>query len=473
MACPSCRATAENDYQGFIGDTKDGDMGVSYKNFNAEGDVDSVFVDTSVANPYCVIDPTTGNPLGKIQKEICTTFLKESQTFFSLSGWMDQPVVRTESIITCKNPDGGPDCVREFLPWGTGNFNFVNKILKQVKDLVAQFGAAACGKTLTQHGGSSPPKVSDMPEALLPHFGNYGRIYSVTKNLCVNKSRKTLKYYNKYRYMVNSGSVSVYAIAKGPKGEATSITESVSVEAFIGSNSIDVLSIPVECMPNEVINQPGTFVGVQEECPGGDKSQIIRKGFNTYAQCDGEPAAKKYCMASVDCGSSCDPKVPIFIAENWGVRAGYYPNNKAPANTVWWYSNGETAIGAPGNSISSLLALCEQEGPFAYARSFKPGPKLSPGDPRACLSGSYRAKFNKASVAIINKIYSTLKACINKALSDMSKKISSVQGDAIAKYNAQYPNCAPQTVEIYVSGALEPVVATDGIGLGSSPPTSL
>jgi hypothetical protein len=469
MACPSCAANAANDWLGFSGDRKDGDMGVKYKNFSAGEGVDSVFVDDSQADVFCLLEPTTGKPLGRTEKKICTTFLKESQTFFSLSGFLDLQIAR-EGYMSCKNPAGGTDCDQESLKWGTGNFNFVNKILRQVKDLVRKYGGAACDKTITSHVGGSPPKVRDMPEALLPHFGNYGKIYSVTKNLCKNKSKSTLKYTNAEKIWVNSGGVSVYAIAKGPKGDVSSITLSSMAEAFIGANSIPVISIPAECMPVEVISTPGTFVGVDEECPGNGRSQILRKGFNTYPQCDGEPGAKKYCMTTVDCGSSCDPKIPVYVAESWGVRAGYYPNNKAPKNTVWWYSNGSTAVDPPVNNLGPLLALCEKEGPFAYARAFKPGPKLSAGDPRACLSGSWRSKINKAQVAIVNKIYQQLKACINLALSDMNKNIGTVRGDAIAKFNAKYPGCAPQTVEIYVTGALSPTVGLMGADRGSVPP---
>jgi hypothetical protein len=86
------------------------------------------------------------------------------------------------------------------------------------------------------------------------------------------------------------------------------------------------------------------------------------------------------------------------------------------------------------------------------------------------LGGAYRSKFNKAHVAIVNRIYSQLKACINLALSDMKKNISFLRGEAIEKYNAKFPGCAVTTVEIYVSGALSPVIATVGEDRGSQPP---
>jgi hypothetical protein len=470
MACQPCRSAKDNGWLGYNGDIDPdtGEAGISYKNFSAEGDVDSVFVDNSVPNVFCVLDPTTGQPVGRKQLENCTTFLKESRTFFGLSGWMEQEIVQ-DGYLNCKG-NGGLDCTKEYLPFAFGNSNFIGKIMRQMQGLVAKFRAAACDKTLTSHGGSSPPKVKDLPEALLPHLGNYAKIASVTKNLCNNKGKETYKYTNKKKYMVNSGAVSVYAIAKGPKGQEQSRTLSSSAEAYIGANSIDVISLPVQCMPGEVQNKPGVFVGVQEDCPDGQKSQIIRKGTNTYPQCDGEPAAKKYCQASVDCAASCDPKIPIFKAENWGTRNGYYANNKAPPNTVWWYSNGETAKYPPMNGIGPLLSLCEDEGPYAYASAFKSGPSPSHPAYDPCLGGAYRSKFNKAHVAIVNKIYQQLKACINLALSDMNKNIGTVRGDAIAKYNAKYPGCAVTTVEIYVSGALSPVIATVGEDRGSQPP---
>lgn len=472
MACQPCRASQGNGWLGYNGDIDrdTGNMGVSYKNFLAEGDVDSVFVDSSVPNVFCVIDPETGQPAGKKQLDNCTKFLKESRTFFDLSAWLDADIVQ-EGYLNCKgDAGGGADCTREYLPFSFGNRNFIGKIMRQMAGLVRDFRQGACDKTLTSHGGSSPPKVKDLPEALLPHLGNYAKIASVTKNLCNNKGTQTYKYTNKHKFLVNSGAVSVYAIAKGPKGQAQSRTLSSSAEAYIGANSISVIDLPVQCMPVEVQNTPGVFVGVKEDCPDGQKSQIIRASINTYPLCDGEPAAKKYCQASVDCASSCDPKIPIFKAENWGVRNGYYPNDKAPPNTVWWYSNGETAKHPPMNSIGSLLSLCEEEGPYAYASAFKPGPSPSHPSYDPCLSGAYRSKFNKAHVAIVNKIYSQLKACINLALVDMQKNISFVRGEAIEKYNAKFPGCAVTTVEIYVSGALSPIVATDGLDRGSEPP---
>lgn len=442
----------ECNFDDWPGDTLDGKKGIYYNFYASDTGEDNIFLDTSDSEELCIFDALSGNGEGEKQQRICTTHKKTERRFAEIKLG---DIELTGNVPTC----GEIDEPQVTVGYGSGE-----KCGPKWSSLLAQRARGPCNQHFIGMGDFNKFTVADLPECILPHKKTMVDIVAGTHNPCSGGG--TLKLVTAQNIVCNSGTATVYAIAKGVKGDVQSESFSSCFRGGVPKGT-SVATRKLQCFPGtppdikypRIVHDADCDNVANNCCSPQEPYKFVRGSFR-YCGSKVEMANDAnavFCQGQLTYGKGyCVPFEPYVKVENDGQHIAW----GGTASKAYFHSNIKNLLSYP-TTIGELKALCSKQGPFMTRLFFQQFPKnRPPGTP--CLPDSDRRSIITAVNKIPKMAFNKLKSAISKRNADLSEKISKARADAIAKYNAKFPNCPFTDIEIHLSTFEAPSISVGG-----------
>ncbi len=439
MAVNPCECDFEADDPRDL-DEETGKRGIKYNFYSSSTGEDNLFLDESNSQELCIVDPLSSNGSGKKQQIICAKHKKTEKRFVEIE------------LGDIKLTGTVPNC---------------NEIRDPIVDISYGGGEVAggkwtqnlnagsrgdCGQHFKNMGAFNKFTVRDLPECILPHKNTMVDIVASVYNPCSGGG--TLRLVTQQNIVCNSGTATVYAIAKGIKGDVQSGSFSSCYRAGVPKGT-QVASRKLKCFPSTPPDIKKARIIKDDKCSKINNCcspQEVEKLPLLYRYCGATEAEKLldaaavYCQGRLTYGKGyCKPYEPYVKIKDDGQHITW----GGSASNSYFHSDTTGLMNYP-QSIADLKKICSAKGPFEDYLFFKEFPKnRPPGTP--CVPNADRRSLITAVHKIPKLVHNRLKSAISQRNSDLATNIAKAKAQAIEKYNAQFPNCPFTDIEIHLS----------------------